>query len=400
MKQMAQEIVGKRQQARREPMLYDRVLLGSLIGLLVLGLVMVASASIIVSERQFHQPFYFLIHQLAFLSIGILIANWLIRIELETWRKFTPILLGISYVLLALVLIPGIGRHINGSARWLGIGPIGLQVSELAKLTMILFMANYLVRRQNEVRSQASGFLKPVALLGIAALLLLKEPDFGATTVLTLTVLGMMFLAEVPLSQFLILLAVVILALALIAISSPYRLERLTGFLNPWSNQYDTGYQLTQALIAFGRGGWFGVGLGKSVQKLFYLPEAHTDFVFAVYAEEFGLLGVTIVLILFAIFGYRAFSIGRCAALHDRLFGAYVAYGIAFWVILQMIINIGVNAGILPTKGLTLPFISYGGSSLVIMSIAIAFLFRVDFENRRIEIREFRGRYEPVEHKP
>lgn len=379
---------------KKEPLLYDRVLLSVFIILVVMGLLMVASASVVMSEQEFHQPFYFLFHQLANLAVGLMIANWLIRIELDVWQKFASYFLILSILFLILVLIPGIGRHINGSARWVGVGPLGFQVSEFAKLALIFFLADYIVRRKEEIKTKIAGFLKPMLIVGIAAILLLKEPDFGATTVLVLTALAMLFIAGIPLTQFLILMLVAVLALAGLAISSPYRLARMTGFLNPWSNQYDTGYQLTQALIAFGRGGWFGLGLGKSIQKLFYLPEAHTDFVFAVFAEEFGLLGVFIIIFLFGVFGYRAFTIAKQAENYGKFFGAYLAYGITFWIILQMVINIGVNSGILPTKGLTLPFISYGGSSMIIMMVAIAFLFRVDYENRRNALKEFRGRYD------
>lgn len=382
----------------RDRLLYDRLLALVVLSLLFLGLVMVTSASVVVSQKQYHEPFYFLFRQIAYLVIGFLLANGLIRVEIERWRVFAPYLLILSLILLVLVLVPGIGRHINGSARWIGFGPIGLQVSELAKLSMILFLADYLARRQYEVRTQVSGFLKPMAILGLTALLLLKEPDFGATSVIVSTALGLMFLAGVPLSQFLGLLAFVTFSLSLLAISSPYRLARLTVFLNPWANQYDSGYQLTQSLIAFGRGGWTGVGLGESIQKLFYLPEAHTDFVFAVFAEEMGLLGVCCVILLFGIFIWRTFAIGREAEKKERFFAAYLAYGLAFWIGMQAMINIGVNSGLLPTKGLTLPLISYGGSSMVIMIFALSFIFRIDYENRLSALSHFRSPYE-FEHK-
>ena len=278
--------------------------------------------------------------------------------------------------------MPGIGRHVNGSVRWIGFGPIGIQVSELAKLVAIIYMADYLTRRNIEVQTQISGFLKPMILLGLMSLLLLKEPDFGASTVIMATALGMMFLAGARFWQFLMLLGSVAAALAALAFSSPYRLERLTAFLNPWSNEYASGYQLTQSLIAFGRGGWFGVGLGDSVQKLYYLPEAHTDFLFAVFAEELGLIGVLVVICLFGIMIWRGFVIAKRAHLQKNLFGAFLGYGLSLWMAMQAMINMGVNSGVLPTKGLTLPLMSYGGSSMVVMLIVIGLLFRIDYETK------------------
>lgn len=372
---------------RTSYVLYDRWLLLIVLSLVFLGLVMVASASVVVSERQFHQPFYYLFRQMAYFTIGILLASWLIRIRLETWQKLAPFILLFSLLLLFLVLIPGIGRHLNGSARWIGLGPVGLQVSEFYKFALILFLADYLARRQDEVQNTVSGFLKPMGIIGIASLLLLKEPDFGATAVTVCTALGMMFLAGVPYARFAWLFGSVSGLLALIAVSSPYRMERLTVFLNPWASQYNGGYQLTQALIAFGRGGWTGVGLGNSIQKLFYLPEAHTDFVFAVFAEEMGFIGVIFLVCLFCLFVWRALEVGRKAENQKQLFAAYLAYGLALWIGMQAVINMGVNSGLLPTKGLTLPLISYGGSSLIIMVMALAFLFRVDYESRLTGIK-------------
>lgn len=372
---------------RASSALYDKWLLLIVLSLVFLGLVMVASASVVVSEKQFHQPFYYLFRQMVYFTIGLLLASWLIRIRLETWQKAAPFVLFFSLFLLFLVLIPGIGRHLNGSARWIGFGPIGLQVSELYKFSLILFLADYLSRRQDEVQNSIIGFLKPMGIIGIASLLLLKEPDFGATAVTVTTALGMMFLAGVPYKRFTWLFGAVLGVLAIIAISSPYRMERLTVFLNPWASQYDGGYQLTQALIAFGRGGWTGVGLGNSIQKLFYLPEAHTDFVFAVFAEEMGFIGVIFLVSLFCLFVWRALEIGRKAEKQNALFSAYLAYGLSLWIGMQAMINMGVNSGLLPTKGLTLPLVSYGGSSLIIMVMALAFLFRVDYESRLAAIK-------------
>lgn len=364
------------------PVLYDRYLIIAVFGILAMGLIMVASASMAVSEKQVGEPFYFILRQLLFLGISVVAISIILKIPVNRWQEWgIPIFL-LAFVLLILVLVPGIGRVVNGSRRWIGIGPIGLQVSEFAKFAMILFMAGYLVRRQEEVRTRLSGFIKPMLLLGVIAILLLLQPDFGATMVVLVTVMGMMFLAGVRLRQFLSLLLLVAIAMAVLAISAPYRMQRLTTFVNPWAHPFSSGYQLTQSLIAFGRGSWFGVGLGNSVQKLFYLPEAHTDFLFAVLAEELGLLGVFIIILLYGMLIWRAMVIGRKTQLRGRAFAAYVAYGIGMWLSLQAVINMGVDSGLLPTKGLTLPLMSYGGSSLLIDCCAIGLLFRIDYEAR------------------
>ncbi len=363
-------------------MLYDRYLLLATIALLVFGLLMVASTSIVIAAKLYHQPFHFLFRQIAYLLLGIILGTIIFKMPVKAWQPLGMILLFISFILLTLVLVPKIGREVNGSMRWLGIGPIGLQVSEFAKIAVIIYLADYLVRHAHAVRTHISGFVKPLVLLGIIALLLLREPDFGATSVIVATSLGMLFLAGVRLWQFAVLFGGVAAAMAALAISSPYRMLRLTSFLNPWANQFDSGYQLTQSLIAFGRGGWFGVGLGDSVQKLFYLPEAHTDFLFAVLTEELGLMGGLVVLVLFAIVVGRALAIGRKAYAENRHFAAYLAYGFGIETALQVLINIGVNAGVLPTKGLTLPFMSYGGSSLLMMCVVVAILLRIDHESR------------------
>jgi len=362
--------------------LYDRYLLIAVGGLLALGVLMVASTSIVISERQFGGPFHFLLHQLFYLALGIGLGIYIFRISLEAWQKMGMALLLISVGLLTLVLIHGIGRQVNGSMRWLGIGPFGIQVSEFAKLAAVIYLGGYLVRHEKAVRTKVSGFLKPILLLGFVAMLLLREPDFGAATVILVTALGVLFLAGVRLWQFGVLLGAVVAAMAGLAVASPYRMERLTTFLNPWATQFDSGYQLTQSLIAFGRGGWFGVGLGDSVQKLFYLPEAHTDFLFAVLTEELGLIGSIAVLVLFAVVVVRALQIGRRAYLENRHFAAFLAYGFSLEIALQVLINVGVNTGVLPTKGLTLPLMSYGGSSLLMMCATIAILLRIDYESR------------------
>ena len=362
--------------------LYDKWLIMAVVGLLIIGLMMVASSSVMVSTKLYHQPFHFLIRQATYLFVGLILAIAVMRIDSSEWEKHSVTLLFLCLLLLVLVLIPGIGRVVNGSRRWIAFGPIGIQVSELTKMIMIFYLAGYLVRQQESVSQNILGFIRPMIVLGIVAVLLLLEPDFGATVVIAGTVMAMLFLSGVKLRYYFGLLLLVGACLVLLALSSPYRVARLTAFLNPWADQFNSGYQLTQSLIAFGRGGWFGVGLGDGIQKLFYLPEAHTDFLFAVLAEELGLLGILLVITLYSIMVFRGLIIGFNANLQDRLFASYTAYGITFWLGLQASINMGVNAGLLPTKGLTLPLLSYGGASIVINCIVVAILLRIDHENR------------------
>lgn len=362
--------------------LYDRWLMGAVFGLVIIGLMMVASSSVMISTKYFGHSFYFLVRQLAYFSAGLLAALVVMRIDSTTWEKYSVFLLAGCFLLLLIVLVPGIGRMVNGSRRWLALGPIGIQVSELAKLAMIFYIAGYLVRHKEAVSKSISGFISPMIVLGMVAILLLMEPDFGATVVIAGTVMAMLFLAGVRLRYYVGLVLVVGCSFAFLAFSSPYRMARLTAFLDPWADQFNSGYQLTQSLIAFGRGGWMGTGLGESVQKLLYLPEAHTDFLFAVLAEELGLLGVLLVLALYSIVVFRGLSIGYNARSQGRLFAAFTAYGLVFWLGLQAAINMGVNSGLLPTKGLTLPLLSYGGASMVVNCIVIALLLRIDHENR------------------
>lgn len=362
--------------------LYDKWLMGAVLGLMIIGLLMVASSSVMISTKYYHQPFHFLIRQFAYLCAGLLLALVIMRIDTSAWEKCSMPLLLLCLFLLLIVLIPGVGRVVNGSRRWLAFGPIGIQVSELAKLTMIFYVAGYLVRQQKNISYSILGFIKPMIILGLVSVLLLMEPDFGAAVVIAGTVMAMLFLAGVKWRYYLGLLLVVVMALATLAVSSPYRVARLTAFLDPWADQFKSGYQLTQSLIAFGRGGWLGTGLGESVQKLFYLPEAHTDFLFAVLAEELGLIGVLLVLTLYSILVFRGLMIGYIAHGQERLFAAFTAYGLTFWLGLQAAINMGVNAGLLPTKGLTLPLLSYGGASMVVNCLVIALLLRIDHENR------------------
>lgn len=360
----------------------DKYLILAVVLLIIIGLIMVTSSSMAISGRKFDQPFYYLFRQGTYAILGLLAALIVLRIKMSFWQKIAPLLLFISIIALTLVLIPGIGKMVNGSRRWIGVGLVKFQISELVKLTTIIYMASYLTRHYQTVRASFSGFAKPLILLSIIALFLLLEPDFGATVVILVTSMVMLFLAGARLWPFVVMLAGVLVSLGVLAISSPYRLARLTSFLKPWEHQFDGGYQLTQSLIAFGRGGFVGVGLGKSVQKLFYLPEAHTDFLLAVLAEEFGLIGVLIIITLYVVIVFRALTIGKNAQTVKQHFSAFIAYGIAMWISVQVLVSFGVNSGLLPTKGLTLPLLSYGGSSVVIIFIALAILLRIDYETK------------------
>jgi len=365
-----------------QSLVFDLPLLISTIMLIALGLIMVGSASTSIAERQNGEAFYYLWRQLTYLSFALMCSFLIFNIPLKFWKQNGPTLMLINVVMLLLVFIPGLGREVNGSMRWIHFGPVSLQLSELVKLFVIFYLAGYLVRHADAVQNSAGGFLRPLILLVVLAMLLLLQPDFGAVAVMLMTAMVMMWLGGARLIQFLLLMLVFVAALSMLVFISPYRMERLTGFMNPWADPFDSGFQLTQALIAFGRGEWFGVGLGASVQKLFYLPEAHTDFLFAVIAEELGLLGVLLIIGLFIVVIMRCLKIARKSEGQGNIFNAYVAYGIGVWIGLQAFINIGVNMGVLPTKGLTLPLMSYGGSSLLVMCMAITIVFRVDYETR------------------
>ena len=358
----------------------DPVILIVCLSLLSIGIVMVASASISIADRNLSNPFYYLQRQLVFALIGLMAAGTVYQIRLVQWEKSGVALLGFAIFLLLLVLIPGVGKTVNGSTRWISMGVLNLQVSEVVKLFLLVYVAGYLVRHGEEVRTTLWGFLKPMLMVGLAGLLLLMEPDFGSTVVIIGTVLVMTFLGGVRFTQFALFLLLFGGASMMLIISSPYRMERLTSFMNPWADPFDTGFQLTQSLIAIGTGGWFGTGLGGSVQKLFYLPESHTDFLFAVFSEEFGFIGVVLVIILYTLLFFRAIKIGYQAEQSGNRFAAYLAYGIGVWITLQAVINMGVNMGLLPTKGLTLPLMSYGGSSLVISCMAVGLLLRINRE--------------------
>lgn len=362
--------------------LYDKWLMFAVVGLIFIGLTMVASSSVVISTKNYHAPFHFFLRQIVYLVFGLFLSLIIIRTDSSVWEKLSIPLIILCLILLLLVLVPGVGKVVNGARRWIAFGPIGIQISELTKVAIILYLAGYLVRQKDMLGQNIIAFLKPIFILSIFAVCLLLEPDFGATVVISAIVLSMLFLTGVKLRYYLGLGFIIVLFLAILAISSPYRLLRLTTFLNPWADQFNSGYQLTQSLIAFGRGGWFGVGLGEGVQKLLYLPEAHTDFLFAVLAEEAGLVGILLVLGLYSILVIRGLTIGYNAHYQERYFASYTAYGITCWLGLQAAINMGVNAGLLPTKGLTLPLMSYGGASMVVCLCVVALLLRIDHENR------------------
>ncbi len=360
--------------------------------LIGVGLVMVASSSIGVAEKNYGDPFHFVTRQAVYVAIGIFLAYLFYEIPLRLWETAGALLLALAVVLLMLVLIPGIGRTVNGATRWIDLPMFSFQASEGAKILVVLYMAGYITRHGEALKHTVSGFLKPVAVVGLLFLLLLREPDFGAAVVIFLVVMGMLFMAGVRLNQFALLFAVGAMGLSMLAMMSPYRMKRLTSFLNPWDDPFNSGFQLTQSLIAIGSGSWSGVGLGGSVQKLFYLPEAHNDFMFAILAEELGLIGVLTVMGLFVYAVWRAFAIGATAERSGHVYGAYVAFGIGLWIGIQAFVNIGVNMGVLPTKGLTLPFMSSGGTSVIVMCIAVGLLLRVHREIHDLEIASLRVR--------
>jgi cell division protein FtsW len=358
----------------------DPWVIGPVAALLLVGLVMVASASIGVSDREMGTPFFYFQRQLMFVGLGLVAAMVAMTIPTALWEKYSMVLLGIGIALLVLVLVPGIGYEVNGSRRWVRLGFMNFQVSEAARVLLLTYVASYAVRRADELRGDFKGFIKPVLVLGGAAVLLLAEPDFGAATVLLATGIAVLFLAGARLTHLLVPIVIGVAGMAALAVTSSYRLRRLTAFRNPWEDPFNSGFQLVQSLIAIGRGEWVGVGLGSSVQKLFYLPEAHTDFVFAVLAEEFGFVGVVIVLLLFALLVGRALAISRNAARAGLQFQSYVAAAVGIWLGLQAFVNIGVNMGLLPTKGLTLPLLSYGGSSMLVTLAWLGLLLRVNHE--------------------
>jgi len=363
------------------------VLLVVMLLLMTIGLLMMTSASVEIANGQYGDPFFFFKRQALFAVLGLTVVAVTLHLPVRIWYANSGFLLMLSFLLLTLVLVPGIGRVVNGSARWIDLGFYNLQPSEMAKLFIVVYLAAYLERHREAVCETWIGFLKPMPILVAAIVLLHFEPDHGAMVILIGTTFSMIFLAGARLHRFILILGVCVGAVATLAIMKPYVLDRFSSFLNPWAAEYvyGEGYQLTQALIAFGRGGWFGEGLGNSIQKLFFLPEAHTDFVLAIVAEEFGLVGVSVVVGLFVTLVMQGFKIGRRVEEAGDLFSAYVAYGIALLFACQTLINVGVNIGLLPTKGLTLPFLSYGGNSLLVSCFMVALLIRIHYEHEQRE---------------
>ncbi len=364
----------------------DYALLLSFIGLLLFGVVMVTSASIGIVDARLGDAFYYGRRQLIFVGMGLLLAFVALRTPTQWLDRLGFILLLLAFALLVAVLLPVVGKTVNGARRWINFGFITLQVSEFARLCLLIYLAGYMVRRGEEVRSSLRGFIKPLLVIAIAAALLLAEPDFGAAAVLTATCLGMLFLAGARVWQFAACLLIAASLGGLLVWLEPYRMQRMMAFVDPWHEDfmYGSGYQLTQSLIAIGSGGIFGLGLGASVQKLFYLPEPHNDFVFAIVGEELGLLGVTAVLLVFAVLIQRILAVAARALQLGQAFSAYLCYGIALWLSAQVFINTGVSMGLLPTKGLTLPLMSAGGSAVMATCLALGMVLRVNLENAQL----------------
>jgi cell division protein FtsW len=369
------------------PAEYDRGLLGVTLVLISLGLVMVYSSSIAMAEAARYtgyQSTYFLVRHSLFLAVSAALALAAFQAPMQLWQRYSPFLFVVGLVLLLLVLMPGVGKEVNGSRRWLPLGLLNFQPSEAMKFFVVLYASDYTVRKAAFMGSFKKGFAPMFVVMLFVGGLLLREPDFGAFAVITVIAMGILFLGGMNWRLFAGLAALLVVGFVVLILTSPYRMQRILGFMDPWADPYGRGYQLSHALIAFGRGEWFGVGLGGSVEKLFYLPEAHTDFLLAVIAEELGFVGVVTIIALFSWLVLRAFAIGHQSALLERMFAALVAQGIGLWIGVQAIVNMGVNMGLLPTKGLTLPLMSFGGSAIAANCCAIAVLLRIDWENRQL----------------
>lgn len=367
--------------------LYDRTLLWLTFGLAIIGFVMVTSASMPIGQRLADDPFLFAKRDAIYLGLAFGLSLVTLRVPMSVWQRYSNVLLLISIVMLLVVLV--VGSSVNGASRWISFGPLRIQPAEFSKLSLFCYLASYLVRKVEEVRSNFWGFCKPMGVMVILAVLLLAQPDLGTVVVLFITTLAMLFLAGAKMWQFLAIIGSGVFAVALLVLAEPYRMRRVTSFWNPWADPFGSGYQLTQSLMAFGRGEFWGQGLGNSVQKLEYLPEAHTDFIFSILGEELGYFGVVLALLMVFFVAFRAMSIGRRALEIDQRFSGFLACSIGVWFSFQALVNVGAAAGMLPTKGLTLPLISYGGSSLIIMSTAIVLLLRVDFETRLAKAQAF-----------
>ncbi|MCS6192861.1 MULTISPECIES: cell division protein FtsW [Shewanella] len=370
--------------------LYDRALLTAVLSLIGFGFVMVMSASMPEAQTLTGNPFYFMTRHVGYLVGCLAIAAFVLRVEMQTWQRWSPMLLLVVGLMLLAVLV--VGTTVNGATRWLSIGPIRIQVAEVAKFAFAIYMAGYLVRRHQEVRENAKGFYKPIAVFAIYAVLILMQPDLGTVVVLFVGTVGLLFLAGARLLDFFALIFAGVLAFVALVLLEPYRMRRVTSFMDPWQDPFGSGYQLTQSLMAYGRGDWFGQGLGNSIQKLEYLPEAHTDFIFAVIGEELGFIGIIAVLSVLLFVALRSIRLGNLCLAMDKPFEGYLGYAIGIWVCFQTVVNVGASIGMLPTKGLTLPFISYGGSSLWVMTAAAMMLLRIDYERRMTLVQAVQGR--------
>jgi len=377
--------VASRRRRGERPAAFDLPLLIAALGLLSFGFVMVASASMTIGDTCCKDPFFFVTRHT--LAMGLALGAGLLTftVPVSWWERMGAWFFLGTVGALILVLVPGIGHNVNGATRWIPLGPLNLQPSEFMKLFAVIYIAGYLVRHADDVANKLSGFIRPMILIGLAAALILKQPDFGTTTVMLATVMGLLFLGGVSVMPFAVLFGTVLVGLTFLVMTSEYRMRRILSFLNPFEDPFNSGYQLSQALIGFGRGEWLGVGLGNGIQKQYFLPEAHTDFIATVIAEELGLVGMLAIIATFAFIAWRAFGIGARAQAAGNRFAAYTAQGIGLWLGLQAFVNIGVNSGMLPTKGLTLPFLSYGSNSLIVVCMAIAILLRIDATIRQDE---------------
>ncbi|MCU5772676.1 cell division protein FtsW [Erwiniaceae bacterium BAC15a-03b] len=380
-------VMGPRENDATSMVLYDRTLLWLTFGLAIIGFVMVTSASMPVGQRLSDDPFFFAKREGFYMALAFGMALLTLRVPMDVWQRYSNIMLLASVLMLLIVLV--VGSSVNGASRWIALGPLRIQPAELSKLSLFCYLASYLVRKVEEVRNNFWGFCKPMGVMVVLAVLLLAQPDLGTVVVLFVTTLAMLFLAGAKLWQFLAIIGSGIFAVCLLIVAEPYRMRRVTSFWDPWEDPFGSGYQLTQSLMAFGRGEFWGQGLGNSVQKLEYLPEAHTDFIFSIIGEELGYIGVVFALLMVFFVAFRAMSIGRRALELDQRFSGFLACSIGVWFSFQALVNVGAAAGMLPTKGLTLPLISYGGSSLIIMSTAIVLLLRIDYETRLAKAQAF-----------
>jgi cell division protein FtsW len=362
--------------------IFEQTLFWIVCSLISIGLVFVASSSLDFASENYRDAWYFVRRQAVFLCIGFVAASVCLFIPSKLLERYSTLFLIASLVVLVIVLIPGIGKVVGGSRRWISLGPLGFQASEAAKAGLLIFFASYLARHKHAVEGKWLAFSIMVSIIGLTTILLLLEPDFGTAVIICLTLGVMMFIAGVPVIRFFLLAVLGLFCASLVILGSEYRRERLLSYLNPFADPYDGGYQLVQSLIAFGRGDWFGLGLGNSIQKLFFLPDAHTDFIFAIIAEETGMIGVFAFVCLFSYFVYLIFRVAINALKREHLFGAYLCIGVGTMMAAQAFVNMGVSSGLLPTKGLTLPFVSYGGSSLTIMCITVSFVLRIQWENK------------------